>query len=165
MNPPRIVVEPNAHHLLNLGDVAMLQVAVDRLSALWPGSRIAVITEAPARLGQFCPAAVPLDASGRRLWFEDHYSTYALHRALPNSMSNRVLALERSFRRRWPGGVNRLIRMRAALRNDDTGPLDDFLTAVSTADLVVSTGAGALTDTFAPLALAVLDLLEGAKQT
>jgi len=25
---PRILVEPNAHHLLNLGDVAMLQVAV-----------------------------------------------------------------------------------------------------------------------------------------
>jgi polysaccharide pyruvyl transferase WcaK-like protein len=164
MNPPRIVVEPNAHHLLNLGDVAMLQVAVERLSGLWPDSRIDVITEAPARLRQFCPAAVPLDASGRRLWFEDHYSTYALHRALPKSMSNRLLALERSTRRRWPGGVNRLIRMRAALRNDDTGPLDDFLAAVSTADLVVSTGAGALTDTFAPLALAVLDLLEGAKQ-
>jgi polysaccharide pyruvyl transferase WcaK-like protein len=165
MNAPRIVVEPNAHHLLNLGDVAMLQVAVERLSGLWPDSRIDVITEAPARLGQFCPAAVPLDASGRRLWFEDHYSTYALHRALPKSMSNRLLSLERSTRRRWPAGVNRLIRMRAALRNDDTGPLDDFLAAVSTADLVVSTGAGALTDTFAPLALAVLDLLEGAKQS
>ena len=48
----RILVEPCAHHHLNLGDVAMLQVAVDRLRARWPDAWIGVITDAPDRLAE-----------------------------------------------------------------------------------------------------------------
>jgi polysaccharide pyruvyl transferase WcaK-like protein len=161
---PRILVEPNAHHLLNVGDVAMLEIAVERFSALWPKASIQVITEDPARLRRYCPAARPVDATGRHLWFEDHYFTYTVHRLAPPSLSARARELERLLRRRWPGGAERIIRARAAIRRDDTGPLDEFLAAVSAADVVVSTGAGALTDAFAPLALSVLDLLETARR-
>lgn len=157
-------MEPNAHHLLNVGDVAMLEVAVDRLSALWPEASIQVITENPERLRRFCPVARPVDAAGRRLWFEDHFFTYTFHRLAPPTLSRRARELERRLRRRWPGAAERIIRARAALRRDDMAPLEEFLAAVSAADLVVSTGAGALTDAFAPLALSILDLLETAKR-
>jgi polysaccharide pyruvyl transferase WcaK-like protein len=161
---PRILVEPNAHHLLNLGDVAMLQVAVERLAVLWPDASIRVITENPARLARLCPAALPLDATGRRLWFEDHSLTYTLHRLLPRPLSRRLLEIERSLRRRSPRSAERLVRARAALRRESTRPLDEFLAAVADADIILSTGAGALTDHFAPLAIAVLDLLEAGKR-
>jgi polysaccharide pyruvyl transferase WcaK-like protein len=161
---PRILVEPNAHHLLNLGDVAMLEIAVERLAALWPRAAISVITEDPALLARHCPGARPLDAGGRRLWFEDYALTYTLHRLVPRRLSLRLIDFERSLRRRSPRSAERLVRARAALRREDTRPLDDFLAAASEADLVVSTGAGALTDHFAPLALNILDLLQAARE-
>jgi polysaccharide pyruvyl transferase WcaK-like protein len=157
-------VEPNAHHLLNVGDVAMLEVAVERLSALWPEASIQVITENPERLHRFCPVARPVDAVGRRLWFEDHFFTYTFHRLAPAPLSGRAKDLERLVRRRLPGAAERIIRTRAALRRDDVAPLGEFLAAVSAADVVVSTGAGALNDAFAPLALSILDLLATAKR-
>ena len=161
---PHILVEPNAHHLLNLGDVAMLEMAVERFAALWPQASIKVITESPERLACFCPAALPLDVEGRRLWFGRHLLTHTLHRVLPPPVSRRVSELELLLRRRSPSSAERLVRFRAALNRASTRPLDEFLAEALDADLVVSTGAGAFTDHFASLAIDILDLLELAKR-
>lgn len=142
----------------------MLQIAVERLARLWPEASIDVITDDPVRLRACCPQARPIDAFGRRLWFEDHYFTHTFHRLAPESVSGRAAELERRLRRRWPLVANRIIRARASVRRDDVAALREFLGAVSAADVVVSTGAGALTDAFAPLALSILDLLETAKR-
>ena len=142
----------------------MLQIAVERLVRLWPDAVIHVITDDPARLEACCPGVRPVDAAGRRLWFEDAYFTHTLHRLAPEALSQRAAGLERLLRRRSPALAREIIRARAAVRGDDIAPLDEFLSAVSAADLVVSTGAGALTDVFAPLALSILDLLEMGNQ-
>jgi polysaccharide pyruvyl transferase WcaK-like protein len=161
---PRILVEPNAHHLLNLGDVAMLQVAVRRFRALWPGASISVITDDPARLAGCCPSALPVPAAGRRLWFDSHPFTYTLERMAPSPLSPRLIEGHRALRRRRPGAARRLVRARAALGRKDARPLDEFLQALDTADVVVSSGAGAFNDEFASLAISILDLLQMAKE-
>jgi polysaccharide pyruvyl transferase WcaK-like protein len=161
---PRILVEPNAYHLLNHGDTAMLQIAVERLFELWPDATIHVLTENPARLERLCPGVRALDVRGRRLWFDDYAFTYTLHRLLPRAASGRLVDLARRNRRDSPGIASKLARVRAALNREDTRPLDEFLAVVSDADLVVSTGAGAFTDHFAPLALTILELFDGAKR-
>ena len=51
----RILVEHGSSQLDNLGDVAMLQVAVERLRALWPSARISVITRSPRPLSESVP--------------------------------------------------------------------------------------------------------------
>jgi polysaccharide pyruvyl transferase WcaK-like protein len=61
----RVLIDPSSHHLLNLGDVAMLQVCVTRLREAWPTARVEVVTEAPDRLGRYCPGATPVPARGR----------------------------------------------------------------------------------------------------
>jgi polysaccharide pyruvyl transferase WcaK-like protein len=160
----RILVEPNAYHLRNHGDTAMLQIAVERLFALWPDATIHVLTENPARLERLCPGVRALDVRGRRLWFDDYAFTYTLHRLLPRAASRRLVKLARRNRRDSPGTASKLVRARAALRREDTRPLDEFLAVVSDANLVVSTGAGAFTDHFAPLALTILELFDGAKR-
>ena len=161
---PRILVEPNAHHLLNLGDVAMLQVAVGRLRSLWPEAPISVITDDPVRLATCCPGTHPVPAAGRRLWFDSSPFTYTLQHIAPRQLSRRVLESERVLRRRAPGAARRLVRARAALARNDVQPLDEFLQAVHTADIVVSSGAGAFNDEFASLAISILDLLRMAGQ-
>jgi colanic acid/amylovoran biosynthesis protein len=161
---PRILVEPNAHHLLNHGDTAMLQVAVERLFALWPGARVQVLTEDPARLERVCPGVVPVDVEGLRVWFEDYAFTHTLHRLLPRSASRRLVEIERLIRRHSPTTALRLIRTRTRLRRSSTRSLEEFVRVAADADLVVSTGAGAFTDHFAPLAMTILDLFDGGKR-
>ena len=48
----------------NMGDVAMLQVAVARLLSLWPDARIEVLTDSPSNLSRYCPGARPLPRAG-----------------------------------------------------------------------------------------------------
>jgi polysaccharide pyruvyl transferase WcaK-like protein len=162
---PRILIEPNAHHLLNLGDVAMLQVAVGRLRSLWPDAAISVITDDPARLDICCPGTLPVPAEGRRFWFDSNPFTHTLQRAAPRPVSLRLLESERFLRRRAPDVARRLVRARAALGRRDAQPLDEFLQAVHGADVFVSSGAGAFNDEFASLAISILDLFQMAKET
>lgn len=160
----RILVEPGTHTLLNMGDVAMLQVAVERLHELWPEASIDAITESPERLAIHCPTAVPIPAGGRRLWFRDHYLSETLHGLLPRPMSRRLLDGERMVRRRWPTLAEGAIRTTSRLRGANCAPLSVFLETVRDADIVVVAGAGALTDAFAPVAVTMLDVLEMARR-
>ncbi len=156
----RILVEPCAHHHLNMGDVAMLQVAVDRLRARWPDAWIGVITDAPDRLAVHCPGATPVPAAGRGLWFDEPYVGAAVRARLPAGARGTVWAAERALRRSWPAAARATVPGRRRLKRTSTEELDAFLDAAQTADLVVVSGAGLLTDAFAPLGLTVLELLE-----
>ena len=63
-----IVVEPGSYLCLNMGDVAMMQVAVKRLGELWPHAQIEVVTGRPDRLLSLCSSAVPLSTEERKAW-------------------------------------------------------------------------------------------------
>ena len=76
----RILVEPGSYTCLNMGDVAMLQVAVSRLTALWPDARIGIVTQDAERLRSHCPAAIPVLEAGKRAWFQGHISGRLRHK-------------------------------------------------------------------------------------
>ena len=156
----RILVEPNAHHLQNMGDVAMLQIAVERLSELWPNARIDVITDDAALLRRYCPDASAVPAAGRRIWFHESLLGNRLRQALPARLAVGVRAREDAIRRGFPAVAKHALRLKRRMKRRPTGELENFLTAVNDADLVVVSGAGALADDFAPLTITILDLLE-----
>jgi polysaccharide pyruvyl transferase WcaK-like protein len=155
----KILVEPSAHHLRNLGDVSMLQTAFVRLSDLWPEAKIGVITDDPGRLELFCPGAVPVSANGRRAWFDEPYLGSRVHSALPEGVSLRLRELEQSIRRRSPQIAAASLRIRKRIKGSGDD-LESFLAWANSADLLVVSGAGLLTDHFAPLAVTVLELLD-----
>ncbi len=134
---PRILVDPGSHHLLNLGDVAMLQVCVDRLRALWSDAEVRVLTAAPGLLAQHCPAVAPVDATGR----------YGLFETRPPARGPRRLARARlALTARWrPPAVAAYARELLA------------------ADLLVFSGRGGLTDAFPDESREMLDELELAR--
>ncbi|WP_421840170.1 polysaccharide pyruvyl transferase family protein [Mycobacterium sp.] len=57
----RILVDQSGYELLNLGDVAMLQVCVSQLQNLWPNADIDVLTRSPERLEQYCAGATAVN--------------------------------------------------------------------------------------------------------
>jgi polysaccharide pyruvyl transferase WcaK-like protein len=155
-----ILVEPNAHHLENMGDVAMLQIAVERLAERWPEATIRVLTDKPDVLRRFCPAAEPVPAAGRRIWFDESLVGHRLQQALPERFRGFIDAAQHQVRQRRPRAARNALQLKRKLKRLPTETLERFFDAIWTSDLLVVSGAGAITDPFAPLAVTILDLVE-----
>jgi polysaccharide pyruvyl transferase WcaK-like protein len=133
----RVLIEGTSNYL-NMGDVAMLQVAVRRLRSNWPQARILTITSNPELLQVHCPGVEPLFESERDLWF---HSPVAPKDAL-------LEALQR--RRRWPLLYGRML-MRG-LKEDPLARelLQYFLRTLRGIDLFVIAGMGSFSSVFVP---------------
>lgn len=158
----RVLIEPSAHHLLNAGDASMLRVAFDRVRELWPEASVGIITEHPGRLATECPGAVAVPVSGRQLWLEQPYFGHRVHRALPPSASDRLRSAERELRCSYPALATAAIRTRRKVTGSRSDGLREFLDWALHSDVLIVSGAGLITDAFAPRAISVLELVESA---
>lgn len=155
----RILVENGSYAMSNLGDIAMLDVCIERLRALWPSATIEIATARPdrvlhARLGESATPRADGDARGsvvpillheRSAWYREsvlsRLAALTPPRALDSGWSPRRLA----------GGARAIGDRRAWQR-------------VLEADLVVASGGGYLTDSFEVHALVILETLAMAVQ-
>jgi polysaccharide pyruvyl transferase WcaK-like protein len=132
----QILIEGTQHYS-NMGDVAMLQVAVQRLRGLWPQARICAITSDPERLEFYCPGVEPLFQSARNLWFDSP----------PVFRSKR---LDEIVRRRWPLLYGRILCRELRADVLDQRLLDHFLSTLRETNLFVVAGMGSFSDVFTP---------------
>ncbi|MFN9838367.1 MAG: polysaccharide pyruvyl transferase family protein, partial [Pseudanabaena sp.] len=63
----KILIDQSGYPLLNIGDLAMLQVAIQRMYALWSNCSIQVFTTSPEKLAKYCPNTKPLLPNGRHI--------------------------------------------------------------------------------------------------
>ena len=70
----RIFIYPSAPDCANLGDVAMLQIALERLRELWPGASFSVLMRAPEAFKNHCPGVKLVSARGCKYWLRQNAS-------------------------------------------------------------------------------------------
>lgn len=155
----RILVEPSDYKLWNAGDTAMLQVTVTRLAEMWPNAKIQILSDLPDCLPAYGPNAQPLDSKGRRLWYKDGFLGDRFESYLPSSKIEQIWKVERLLRRRWPSFVAFILKLKLKLAGYGNQELNDFLQALSKADLVIAAGMGGITDVFPKYAIELLDTL------
>jgi hypothetical protein len=143
-----------------MGDVAMLQVSLRRLAALWPAASLHVLTEDASRLARYCPGARPASCEGRRMWLADREPFARAWTALPPPIAGMARALKERLRWRSPAVLASAFRWSRRRNGLDTAELDEFLEAFYGARAMVVTGAGGITDHGLAWATRVLDLLE-----
>ena len=146
----------------NIGDIAMLQVAVTRLAGLWPDAEILVLTDSPVALARFCPAAKPLSRYGAETWIGDRILLGGFHRKLPASFSPYLSSLKHRLAQESPALLEGLLRTRFRLR-DSCGrlpKLQSFLNALRACDLLVICGSGGFADSCRDWNLFTLGLIE-----
>ena len=149
----RILVISGTDNCGNMGDLAMLQAAVQRLKTLWPGARVRVLTRAPGALKAQCPDVEPAPLRGAKRWLRVG--------ALPQWFFPHVRP-ER--RRHFPISVNRLWRLGGWLYPPDCRLARQFAEALFNSDLLALSGCGLMTDVFEYAALRVLDVFATAIQ-
>lgn len=135
----RVLIDPSTY-ASNLGDLAMLQETVRRVSELWPSTRVEVLTDDAAGLHRHCPGATPV-------------STEARDRVCSEASPGRL-------------GIGLISRLRGGQRRSDSAPpAVDLVERIKTCDLVIASGGGGTTDLFpddARSLLSVLGLASGA---
>jgi polysaccharide pyruvyl transferase WcaK-like protein len=159
----RIVVDSCAYSCQNVGDLAMLMVAVSRLRQLWPAALTYVITGAPQTLAIHCRDVATVPLGGRRLVLQDRLLG-RFEKLLPSEKAGRWGRFERRLRLRHPALVKYSLQLKGSLPGRDSREAVAFLSAIDSANLVVVSGAGVLTDAFPENALGVLSTLEMAIQ-
>jgi polysaccharide pyruvyl transferase WcaK-like protein len=148
----------------NMGDVAMLQVAVSRLMSLWPSAQIEVLTESPSNLASYCPGAKPLPRAGCECWVGAQILLGRFHQFLPNWASLGLSNLKRAIGLHWPALLEFLIDLRLSLR-DGGGRRTDFrgfMEALNDSDLLVVCGSGGFADSCQEWNLSILATMETA---
>jgi colanic acid/amylovoran biosynthesis protein len=158
----RILIDPSTFDYLNMGDVAMLQVAVKRLRSMWPSATIQILTNDPEALTIHCPEVQPVDNKGRRIWFAEKDLLGRIHSILPKSVSQQLIKLKSKMRRHWPALMLLVIRSKGRLQRAQPPDPRPFLEALEGADLLVVSGAATLADCQMGHAKLLLSTLEWA---
>ncbi len=140
----RILIENGSHSLDNLGDIAMLQASVERITECWPESQCHVITHYADRLADHVPRAQPAVVPLPR-W---QRSLVRLASRKASSASPRLRSVIETAWKAMPARSHRA----------------DLTRQVAGHDLVVLCGCGLLADPFRVAAVRRLQLLDAAQQ-
>ena len=170
----QILLDSGAHDQRNKGNVALLQVAVSRLSQFWPTATIHVISDAPHLVRLYCSKVYPVNPFGKDKWFEDHPQYDRFHRLVPNFALRFLFELRDALQRRKVrsspntlnehNGVEREVIPvdpvdKKAVDYSENGqqPLSEIIAGM---DLVVASGGGYMCDSDKVTAVAVLERLD-----
>lgn len=145
--PIRILVDQSGYHLLNIGDVAMLQAAVLRLRRCWPDAEIEVIAHARERLTAYCPGSHAVD------WISDGDPTGG---GLSRRLRAAAVQMHKASTPFLAARCAHYVRRTTVTKHRGRG----LLQAVRRADLVVAAGGGYVNDAFWWHAAGVLSVLD-----
>jgi polysaccharide pyruvyl transferase WcaK-like protein len=146
---PRVLLLPGTADCGNLGDLAMLQIALERLRGLWPAAILRVLTNDAAALAAGCPGVEPVPLRGRNRWLKI--------RALPRWLFPNVRPARRSF---FPLSIRQAWKLGMFLSPAQYRITRQFVEAMFNADLFVLAGCGVVTDVFAYNAIRILDTFD-----
>lgn len=100
----RVLIDSGTSNCRNLGDVAVLQAAVERLRAFHRQVDLHVFTADPPELQRHCPGVLPIDELARREWIAAEFGHEREAHGPPGRPVDRIRALIRRARhRRRPG--------------------------------------------------------------
>lgn len=157
-----VIIEPGTFTMLNLGDLAMLQVAVHRLREALPSAELRVFTQDAAALQEHCAGTHPLSDDARREWFAERFFLGSVHSLLPSAASQRLVRAKHGMRRRYPRFMRSVMRLRAHTSLAHWKRVRAFLEVLEGASMVVVAGQHTIADAFYSRARNLLDTLEAA---
>ena len=142
----KILVENGAYSLLNMGDVAMLQVAIARLEKIFPDATVKVFTDNTKLLPKYLKNVLPISADGQKVWC--HNLVHKLAATSNENVRDIWVGLEEKLRFDLPFFFNLLIRLKLIRFPKELVSVNEFIREIEDADLILFSGGGYVTDAF-----------------
>lgn len=152
----RLLIENGSYSMRNMGDTAMLMVAVRRLRKIFPDAEMLVFTSAPERLKKLIPCVTPYNIEGRNYWLTPRTAYGSVINRLLSYSPLRDYAEVAGMKSMMHGGTALSRFMLKVGRSCEIDAQKQFLRDFSTIDAVIATGGGYLTDAFYWNAMKVL---------
>src|ERR1700761_6243703 len=156
----KIIIQPRGMCCLNVGDQAMLESAYGRLRSMWPHAEIRVFTWAPDEIRRTLPGAIPISPRGRSECF--HPKMFGRLSAPGYPLAKMIAGLEEKLFQYAPAAQALAARLKMYARGHREAA--GILSELQSTDLFVFSGAGIVTDAFAPEAIECLETLQLAKR-
>ena len=158
----RILIDFGCYDLLNMGDVAMLQVAVTRFYKLWPNAVIDVITDSPDQLSLCCQKANAVDPVIIKHWLKKLTLFGRLYSILPLKLSKLISDFDKKLFFMFPSFLTYLFyyKIKHSCKRNKDKEVGNFNEIIFKTDLVVASGGGYITDYFMTLSMNILNTLE-----
>jgi polysaccharide pyruvyl transferase WcaK-like protein len=178
----RILFDPAVYDLRNKGNVALLQVAVNRIKKLWPNATLEVITTGSYLLKLYCPNAFPVSPYNEFGWTAHQGISNKVLRNVPSPILRGLFELREELWRSQPKLSSKLVLGKSGVPANEDASSQENLTdyeslgkedgkndgagseSVLGSDLFVATGAQYMSDACKQDALRVLDRMETAAQ-
>lgn len=144
----KLLIDNSGYALKNYGDLAMLLVNARQFKEHFPAAEISIFTEAPEKLKDLLPFALPVSPSGRNVWLMPWNLFGALHKFVPSILHPWLLRKERLIKLMYPNASKRWVKRRLSKRGVNIVPMVEYLDAVEQADVVIGSGGGFITDSF-----------------
>lgn len=144
--PLRILVQGGSYELDNLGDVSMLEALVGRIKAAQPNARIALFSRNAEGARRISPDLELLPVEGKPQWRLVHDGYLQLRRAVP--------IVDKTFRSLLPRVYDKLLRVKARQLVNRR--------EIQSADLLLLSGGGYITDVFPGQAWSALERMYAA---
>lgn len=154
----RILLDNSGYVLANLGDTAMLQVAIKRLREHLPDAEILVFTNSEEKLQKYCPGTIAISPTTREKWLSAKLAPIPV-RIVPKPLRNRIRKSERTFKLRAPVIANIMMRITSRLVYGKESDGQAFFERIRAVDIVLASGGGYITDSFPSHAKNVLSTL------
>ena len=142
----RVLVQGGSYELDNLGDVSMLEALVERIRLAQPSARIALFSRNEKQAHRIDEAIESIPVEGKRQWRLVHDGYLQLRRALP--------VVDKSFRFLLPHVYEKLLHIKARQLVNRR--------EIQSADLLLLSGGGYITDVFPGQAWSALERLDAA---
>lgn len=153
----RILIIPSDLKCHNAGDLAMLQVSLARLHALWPGAELRVLSMDPSDLQRQCPRATPVLFCHE--WLTDQFLLGRFAKWLPGVAVHGLIRAQTRIWNARPNWMGGMIGFRMSCSRTGGGGFRSFLRALRTSDVVVACGSGGLGDGHAAYSTTLLGCL------
>jgi polysaccharide pyruvyl transferase WcaK-like protein len=173
-----ILFDQAIYDMRNKGNVALLEVAVTRIHAMWPNALLGVLTLSPHLLSLYCSQAIPVRPDGCGAWQKDGLRYKLLHRWVPRFVWRFMFELREAFWRRnsasplaAPSVPSKAQPLQEQVTTgeekgvkiaDELDGAHRYASLVADTDLFISTGAQYMSDACRDDALEVLNRFEAA---
>ena len=159
----QVLIDHGSYGLGNLGDLAMLQVAVNRIYQHFPDAKLYIFTSSPEKLAKYFPSAIPVLPQLKNEWINSPFIPIP-RRFLTDPWKKRLSYLEVAIKTKIPRITNFLIHLIDRQGHSEDRKNIDYFSIIQHSDMVIISGGGFITDYFKNHADAILDTLQLAQK-
>ncbi|WP_417535537.1 polysaccharide pyruvyl transferase family protein [Methylophaga sp.] len=155
----KVLIDNSGYELKNSGDVSMLVVAISRINNLLNNPEITVFTVNPSRLKELFPNVKPLGIVGRHQWNSEWNILGGIHKLFPKRFNPCLKKIEDYLKLNFYELSKSRILSKMLRKKQSIESINTYLHEVESADLVITTGGGFVTDAFAEHASRIMSTL------